>query len=209
MVIRSKKELELMLSKVPRFPFPKRELEQYVCDSRIASEMLWHAYISGNITNKVVVDLGCGTGILTYGALLLGATIAFCIDIDCQALAIARDFLRPLNDANVFFLCSDAVKIALRGVDTVIMNPPFGIYRRGIDMKFLASALNLKPHTVYTIHKFSNELINVIKRMLKKYKEEYVISLLFTDVMAIPCIFETHMKKVHRFNVAIVKIEKL
>jgi putative methylase len=208
MVVRSKKELEVMLSNVPRFHTPRRVLEQYVCDSRIASEMLWHAYMSSDIENRVVVDLGCGTGILAYGAILLGATTVFCIDIDCRSLAIARDFLKFHDNGNVFFACLDARKTTLRNVDTVIMNPPFGVYKRGIDMEFLISAVNLKPHVIYTIHRYSDRLIHVIERVLKKYKEEYKIILLLTDVMMIPQIFETHVKKVHRFNVAVVKIVK-
>uniref|UniRef100_A0A7C4BCY8 Methyltransferase domain-containing protein n=1 Tax=Ignisphaera aggregans TaxID=334771 RepID=A0A7C4BCY8_9CREN len=208
MVMRSKKELEVLLSKVPGFPAPKRNLEQYVCDSRVASEMLWHAYMSGDIENKVVVDLGCGTGILAYGALLLGAATAFCIDIDCNALAVARDFLRPHDNGNALFICLDIRKMALRSADTVIMNPPFGIYRHGMDMMFLASALDLKPRVIYTIHKHSDTLISTIEKVLKKYKEDYRISILLTGVMAIPQVFETHVKKVHRFDIAMIKIEK-
>lgn len=39
--------------------------------------------------------------------------------------------------------------------DTVIMNPPFGTKRHGIDMEFLQMALHLANTTVYSLHKTS------------------------------------------------------
>ena len=41
---------------------------------------------SHDLTNKVVIDYGCGSGILAVAALLLGAKEAHAIDIDSQAL---------------------------------------------------------------------------------------------------------------------------
>lgn len=41
---------------------------------------------SYDLTNKVVIDYGCGSGILAIAAVLLGATHAFAIDIDPQAI---------------------------------------------------------------------------------------------------------------------------
>ena len=39
-----------------------------------------------SIQNKVVIDYGCGSGILAISAMLLGAKSALCVDIDPQAL---------------------------------------------------------------------------------------------------------------------------
>lgn len=39
-----------------------------------------------DLTDKVVIDYGCGSGILAVAALLLGAKVAHCVDIDPQAL---------------------------------------------------------------------------------------------------------------------------
>ncbi len=41
-------------------------------------------------SNAVVADIGCGSGILSIGALLLGATQAYAVDIDSQAVQAAR-----------------------------------------------------------------------------------------------------------------------
>ncbi len=46
---------------------------------------------SNDLTNKTVIDYGCGSGILAVAAILLGAKEAHAIDIDPQALTATRD----------------------------------------------------------------------------------------------------------------------
>lgn len=47
-----------------------------------------------SLTDKVVVDYGCGSGILAVAALLLGAREAWCVDLDPQALIATRENAR-------------------------------------------------------------------------------------------------------------------
>jgi len=42
------------------------------------------------LTNKIILDYGCGSGILSIAALKLGAAQAFAVDIDPQALDVTR-----------------------------------------------------------------------------------------------------------------------
>ncbi len=44
-----------------------------------------------DLTNKVVIDYGCGSGILAMVAALLGAKQVYAVDIDPQAIQAARD----------------------------------------------------------------------------------------------------------------------
>ncbi len=44
-----------------------------------------------DLQDKVVIDYGCGSGILAIAALLLGAKHAYCVDIDPQALLATKD----------------------------------------------------------------------------------------------------------------------
>jgi len=46
---------------------------------------------SADLTGKVVVDYGCGSGILAIAAALLGASKVYCVDNDPQALMATRD----------------------------------------------------------------------------------------------------------------------
>ena len=61
--IRSKSGLAIVLSKLKTFEKPKVRVEQYSMDSEIAAEVLWNGLYRGDI-QKVIVDLGCGTGML-------------------------------------------------------------------------------------------------------------------------------------------------
>ena len=86
----SKSSLAVALSKLKLFSKPDVKLEQYPTDSEIAAEILWNAHMRGDLDNKIVADLGCGTGILGIGALLLGAKKVFFVDIDKNALEILK-----------------------------------------------------------------------------------------------------------------------
>lgn len=44
-----------------------------------------------DLKDKLVIDYGCGSGILAIAALLLGAKHAWCVDMDPQALQATRD----------------------------------------------------------------------------------------------------------------------
>lgn len=204
-MVRSKKELEILLSLVPGFRNPVIELEQYVCDSSIASELMWLAYIRGDIEDKVVLDLGCGTGVLSYAALILGAKYVLCIDIDIEALSIAKEFLwNEFN--NVEMINMSVENMELKRVDTIVMNPPFGVHRKGIDMVFLRKALELQPHAVYTIHKYNPESHKIVIDVVSSYG--YQVDNVVVKDMKIPPIYPMHRRRVYRFKVAIYGIVK-
>ena len=46
---------------------------------------------SADLQDKIVVDYGCGSGILAIAAALLGAKAVYCVDNDPQALTATRD----------------------------------------------------------------------------------------------------------------------
>jgi ribosomal protein L11 methyltransferase len=46
---------------------------------------------SHDLVGKTVIDYGCGSGILAVAAILLGAKIAYAVDIDPQALTATQD----------------------------------------------------------------------------------------------------------------------
>lgn len=68
-LMRKIKHLESHLQQVETFAEPKVELEQYPTTPHLASRVLFAA--REDIVDKKVVDLGCGTGVLTIGAYLL------------------------------------------------------------------------------------------------------------------------------------------
>ncbi len=205
-MVRDKKHLELILSRAPRFPMPRRDLEQYPTSSRIASCILWIAYLKGDIEGHVVADLGCGTGILSLGALLLGASEVVCIDIDCSTLTVAKHWIENYSTTGVEALCSDVMQISLREIDTVIMNPPFGVYKRGADILFLRKAFEIAKKSVYSIHKFNPQSHKLIAEVARE--ANFITEILSIDYMEIPQLYEEHVKRVHRFKVALYRFRK-
>lgn len=98
--ITKKKHLEMAIQNVPSHPNPKVDLEQYSTPAVIASDLLWNAYSLGDIVDKKVMDLGCGTGIFAIASMLLGATSAVGVDIDKESIDLASSYC-----GDVEFIC--------------------------------------------------------------------------------------------------------
>ena len=153
-------QLESLLQQLDGFDRPKVALEQYVTPPHIAACLLHTAQASfEEIAGRAVVDLGCGPGVLAAGAAALGAGSVLGVDVDEDALAVARANLEEAELTGVELLQADVEEVARlwrRPVDTVLTNPPFGTKRNaGADMRFLQAALRLAGSAVYSLHKRS------------------------------------------------------
>jgi len=155
----NKKQLAIKLSKLKGFENPKLKLEQYFLDSEIASEMIWIAYLNGDIENKVVADFGAGTGILGYGALLLGAKKVYLVEKDKEVIKIAKENIKE----KVIFVNKDIKDFNIK-VDTILQNPPFGTKDKHADKFFLEKAIKLGD-TIYSLHKITSK--GFIKKLVK------------------------------------------
>ncbi|MFW6378708.1 MAG: METTL5 family protein [Nanoarchaeota archaeon] len=165
-MVRTKKELAVFLSKLAVFDTPKRSKEQYPTDSNVAAKLLWKAHLDGAIQNRIVIDLGCGTGILSIGALLLDAKKVIMVDDDPDMKTIIEKNMQLLEseyvidtsglfefhnrDARSFRANADKKECA------IIMNPPFGTSVTHIDTEFLKVAFQ-NADNIYTMHKSSTK----------------------------------------------------
>lgn len=156
------RELESALGCVAPFAEPVAALEQYPTSAHLAACMLHTAHARGDIAGRRVLDLGCGGGVLAIGAALLGAPAVLGVDVDAAALRLAAanaaaadappalDLLR----ADVLAAAGERGDAPLGAVDTVVMNPPFGTKRRGVDVAFLQAAVqHARGGAVYSLHK--------------------------------------------------------
>ncbi len=154
--IKSKKALEVILSKLEGFKEPSVKDEQYVTPSSIAAEVIWKAHLNGDILGKVVADLGCGTGILGIGCLLLNAKKVIFIERDKGAMEICEKNIEKLESEGYEFddyeFEREDIKNFRVSVDTVIMNPPFGTKEKHVDKDFLLKAFEISEMT-YSFHK--------------------------------------------------------
>lgn len=137
------RQLEILLEKVAGFSSPMAHLEQYPTPAPLAARLLFHAAQNGDITDKNICDLGCGTGILTIGAALLGAEKVTGIDIDEKAIEIARLNAEKFAVPASFLQAEITSSTNIPGEwDTIIMNPPFGAQVLHADRVFIDCAIS-------------------------------------------------------------------
>lgn len=106
------------------------------------------------------MDLGCGTGMLSIGLAVLGAPHVVGVDLDADALSQAAANVSQFEGLPVDLLRADVAElpshVAMRAVASlVLMNPPFGSWRKGADAAFLRAAFHVSRRTVYSLHKRS------------------------------------------------------
>ena len=198
-----KKSLEILLEKLKGFENPKIELEQYVTPPSLASEIVFNAKLMGDLEN-LVVDLGCGTGILSIASSLLSAE-AVGFDIDRDALRIARENARAV-DVEVDFVLCNVEKVYLKKSSsnvTVIMNPPFGIQKRYADRPFIFKAMEI-ANIIWTIHSAGSE------RFIRKVCKEKNFEITHFSKLKIPLrkTYSFHEKPYKFIAVEIYRLER-
>jgi len=154
------KELECHLQEVDEFEEPKILLEQYPTRPHIAACMI-HTMAStfDDVEDRSILDLGCGSGVLTIGCVMLGAATVLGLDLDPDALDTCQQNLEAFDIDNVDLVngnVTDADLILRQKFDVVIMNPPFGTkHNKGLDLLFLEKGIKLATRAVYSLHKTS------------------------------------------------------
>ena len=198
--ITKKKHLEMAIQKVPKHPNPKVDLEQYSTPAIIAADLVWNAYSLGDIADKKVMDLGCGTGIFAIASKLLGAASAIGVDIDKDSTDLASSYCGDVN-----FICSDICDLENDfDVDTIFQNPPFGSQKnakKGADLKFISKAIELSPKVLYSFHMASTEefLISYFE------KNDLEITHIFRYNFPIPKIYEFHTRESANVEVIVIR----
>jgi putative methylase len=193
-----KRQLEIMLERLEGFSHPTPQREQYATPASVAAEMLYMAYMQGDL--GTVCDLGCGTGVLAIGAALLGAR-AVGVEIDGEALAIARSNAQKLG-VEVDFIRASVQRLSLRGIDTVIMNPPFGAQKSSAgDRVFLGKATELAS-AVYSLHNRGSE--GFIRRFVEPCHVQEICRIPFRMKRC----FEFHSQDVKTIEVELYRITR-
>ncbi|MCQ2079350.1 MAG: METTL5 family protein [archaeon] len=195
-----KKDLEIALEKVRPFANPDPTLEQYPTPATIAADIVFNAYASGDIEGMKVLDLGCGTGMFSIAAALMGAGMVVGYDVSPSALEIAKCNAGTFG-LDIDFRQSD-VRAVEEGADTVLMNPPFGSQKRNADRPFLDKAME-SAERVYSIH-----MANTLD-FIKEYAEEKGRCVASYKIYkyVIPHTFSFHTKAKQTVEIAAVLIQ--
>jgi len=202
----SKKALAMVLSGLEGFIGPKVSVEQYSTDPEIAAEVLWQAYMKGDIA-KVSVDLGSGPGMLGIGLLALGAEKVYFVDFDKKVMGIAkRNVAKIKSERNIageaLFRVSE-VDTFNDQVDLVVMNPPFGIKVRHMDKIFLKKAFEIGK-VVYSFHKTES------KKFLESFSRDnnFRITNVFDFEFPLKATMSFHSKRIKKILVSCFRFEK-
>jgi len=196
--MKTKKQLAIALSKLKDFENPKAKLEQYITESNIAADIIWNAYMLGDISDKKIVDLGAGTGILGIGCLELGGTVKF-VEKDPDAIKVLKENLEDYEDYKI--IEGDVNEFSER-VDVSVMNPPFGVQSRKADKKFVEKAFEISK-VVYYIGKTESK--GFIKAICSDYDKK--ITHHWEYEMPLKKTMSFHSKKVKKINIGCWRIE--
>lgn len=183
------------LNQISDFKNPKFQLEQY----QTPNDSLKHYFNLFPSSNAdIILDLGIGTGKLSFLASKLGATNVIGIDSD-------RDALQSINQdlfAKLTLICSAIEFFPFNRfsnkIDGVIMNPPFGTKRKYVDLLFLKKALSLGGW-VLSLHKNNVKSNKKLQQICKD--NQYQISNEVNFALDLPNSYEFHEKLVHKVDV--------
>jgi len=147
---------------------------------------------------------------LSIGAAILGACHVIGVDVDCDALVIAKENIDEFEDPPlpIDLLQSSVQALFLQPglyADTVIMNPPFGTRIKGADMEFLRAAFKISRHSIYSLHKSSTrDYIGKIASRDLKAKTAEVLAQLRYDL---PATYKFHKQKSRDIEVDLWRFE--
>lgn len=207
MTIRSKRDLEVILSKLKLYEKPSLQLEQYPTPSNIAAEWVWNMAMKGEVAGKVIADAGCGPGILGIGLLLLGARRVLFIDKDPEIMRICQENYNRIKEeyeiGEVDFVVHD-ITLFDGEVDIVVQNPPFGTKQEHADKIFLEKASTLAP-IVYSMHKWSTQ--KFVEAISKDFG--FTITDVWRYEFPIKAVFKFHEKPLRVIDVGLWRMEKI
>jgi putative methylase len=195
------KDLEIILQKVPFYERPNPFIEQYMTPANIAADIIFTAFQFGDIQDKKVVDLGCGTGIFSFGAKIANAKKVVGIDVDKESIEIAKKYAEKTNES-IQFITQDVKDVDVK-CDTVITNPPFGAQKsnRWADRSFIEKGFEIS-NVIYSLHlsktlPFVEKLVSALDGEII-YKKNYVFPIKHT--------YFFHKKRMEKLDVTLVRI---
>ncbi len=203
-------QLAILVEKyVPRIPDPDPSLEQYTTPGELAARIALEAAKSFDADARAA-DLGAGTCRLAAALALAGFEYIVAIEGDPRLPPLCIEGLEHLGvrgrvDIIVSRIASRQGPLAQGSIDLVVMNPPFGVQRRGADRVFLEYAFSLAPQRIYAILKSGNEDFH--SRLAEG--AGYAMRVLYKEWFPLPATMMHHRSRIRRVLVDVVEFERL
>lgn len=201
------KEIGMLISQLEGFSEPSLKLEQYETDGSAINFFLSKAF--SDINGRSVVDLGAGTGFISFACALAGANFVLGVELDKKAVQIALKNLRDLKELgytlSVNFVVSDIRYFSSRKkFDLCVMNPPFGIQKKFSDRLFLKKAFELAD-VVWTFLSVDSEPF--VKAFCSENRFE--VSKVFKTKIHVRKKFYFHKRKIDFIDVDLYRLQKI
>ncbi|MBT3814270.1 methyltransferase [Candidatus Woesearchaeota archaeon] len=205
-MVRSKKDLEVQLSKLKNFAEPSLELEQYATPDTIAADWIWQMALNGEVAGRTFLDAASGPGILGIALLLMGAKKVYFVDKDESAMKICMNNYNQIKEeyeiGEAEFIIED-ISLFDQEVDITVQNPPFGTKTEHADKKFLEKAFEVSK-IVYSMHKYSTK--SFVEAIAKDF--DFEITHFWRYDFPIKATFMHHKKPVKMVDVGLWRMEK-
>lgn len=211
----NKKDLVSIIQRTEPYSNPNVDLEQYCIDAGSAADIVFFAGFEFNdIENRIIFDLGTGTGRLSIASAFLKAFYVMSVDIDLNALRVLRKNILSLDLDNIIFpLCADIRDFEISKVllppnvkITTIMNPPFGVQKRAADRIFLEKAFCFSD-VVYSIHITGEKVKKFISDFVSKYVNWRIDNILPINLI-LERTFQFHTQKTKMIDVNLYRFVK-
>lgn len=192
------KELKIILSSLKGFDIPKIQYEQYVTPADLSATMI-HTIdtVYGDIKNRTILDLCGGTGMLWITCTFYDPLMVVNVDIDEDVLQICKENMELVNK-HVDMIHSDFQCLKFNEVfDTCVMNPPFGMRCKGLDVLAINFAIK-HSRVCYVLHSSKTK-----DYYLKKFGNIEVIATMKYDL---PCSYTFHKKTKKTIDVDLYRI---
>ncbi|HIQ23906.1 MAG TPA: hypothetical protein EYH50_02525 [Pyrodictium delaneyi] len=186
---------------VPRLASPKREYEQYRTPPEIAVDI---ALCIARHPCSLVIDLGSGTGMLSYAVHIVTGCYAVGVEIDEEAAQLARGS-RLYTESIVDFIVADVAHLPIRqlGDVCIVQNPPFGVSRRRADRAFINAGIGVGAHTICSLHYAGQGVKRYLARILGQ--AGYCIDFIKVYKFPLPAMYSDHVKRIHYIPVLLLK----
>ncbi len=202
----------MLISSMKDMPQPRSELEQYRTPASMVCDVLYEARYRNDIIDRRVCELGCGPSPFAIGSWILGAKEVLGVDIDEDAIRIAKENLvdiasrlkTPPSSELEFMVhdVRDPFPFPMQ-FDTTLMNPPFGAQNKHADRVFIERAIG-SSSVCYSIH--NGNSLDFLRKMARSMNKD--LELLWKDELEIPARYDFHRSEKKRIDVIIIRLSQ-